>query len=62
MNESLDAIMEGDCEGEVFVENCIWSTRPPDRCCRPILSPMNRCIWYKNNPLGSLNNGFPDGN
>ena len=23
MNESLDAIMEGDFEGEVFVENCI---------------------------------------
>ena len=62
VNESLDAIMEGDFEGEVFVENCIWSTRSPDRCCRPILSPMNRCIWYKNNPLGSLNNGFPDGN
>ena len=46
--------MEGDFEGEVFVENCIWSTRPTDPCCRPILSPMNRCVWYKKQPFRKL--------
>ena len=28
VDESLDAIMEKDLQGEVFVENCIWRTRP----------------------------------
>ena len=30
--------MEGDLEGEVFVENGVWTTRPPDRCCWSILA------------------------
>ena len=54
--------MEGDFEGEVFVGNCIWLTRPPHPCCRLIPTPGTVASGIRNNHLGSSNGGFPDGN